>query len=79
MITNRNKEFLMCDIGFKYSNLERLVKAAKILGAEVITITAGTATTGVVFELGNDIAAMIMPCIIHDHEREGVAKINFNA
>ena len=66
-IPNPCKQFFMHDVGYMYYQLERLIKAAKIVGADTITKTFGTRTNASVFDLGNDITVLIMPTMIDEY------------
>lgn len=73
-IGDPESKFLLFDVGFRYFELSRMIKAFRMLGFETISKTAGTKTGANIFQAG-DIKIIVMPCIYDDYYIKGYKKI----
>mgnify|MGYP003577178019 CR=1 FL=1 len=67
-IPNPDKGYIFNDVGYRYCELERLIKAAKLCNALTVTKVAGTRNTASAFKLNEHITVLIMPYNIYDEE-----------
>lgn len=74
-IPNPRKVYFMHEVGYMYYNLERLVKAAKLCGADTITKTFGSRTQASVFDLGNRITILVMPTLVEQYDEPEIPVI----